>query len=217
MKKIFAWLFLLLLFGSASVYAQTNLDFEQGLKGWTTYGNAGFAADTTQPRHGKYCARIGRGDGTLLQRIPVKPLSIIQFNGYIKSAHKGFTASSFINFHNNRHQLLLAYKSKIADTTGWQQTGNYTETPPGTSYAEIGITKTASANDIYLDDFSIETNIGEPKIKHQPLCDLDEYMRPFWLSDTVYNETVLLFSANGKPAEGRLLYGPSKNIIRKKV
>ena len=83
---------------------------------------------------------------------------------------------------------------------------------------EIGVED--EANDkgyIYADDFeSIETNIGVPKTKHQPLCNLDQYMEPFWKSDTVYNETVLMYSVNGKPAEGKLLFMPSKILSIKK-
>src|ERR1700730_16367918 len=35
-------------------------------------------------------------------------------------------------------------------------------------------------------------------------------MKPFGNTDTIYNETVLLYSENGKPAIGKLLFTPSK-------
>ncbi|MCX6896795.1 MAG: glycosyl hydrolase, partial [Verrucomicrobia bacterium] len=46
----------------------------------------------------------------------------------------------------------------------------------------------------------------------QPICDLGQYMQPFWQGKTVYNETVLMFSENGQPAAGRLMFNPSRII-----
>ncbi len=48
------------------------------------------------------------------------------------------------------------------------------------------------------------------------MVDPDQYMHPFWNSDTIYNETVLLYSVNGKAAEGKLLYTPDKILNIKK-
>jgi lysophospholipase L1-like esterase len=49
-----------------------------------------------------------------------------------------------------------------------------------------------------------------------PTCNYDQYMRPFWSADTIYNETVLLLNPkNTKPdttATGKLLYLPKKII-----
>ena len=192
------------------VSAQTNLDFEQGLKGWEMIGDAGnFTIDKSGAHHGNYSVKIGKGYGIVQMRVDAAPLSIIQFNAFIKSGDKSVKAYSFIRFYSTQKKLLLTYKNKVTDSDAWQQTGNYTETPPFTKYAEIGIEKEASG-DVYVDDFSIETNIGVPKVKHQPLCNLNQYMHPFWRSETVYNETVLMFSKDGKPAEGKLLYTPAK-------
>jgi lysophospholipase L1-like esterase len=202
----------------AKVDSQTNLDFEQGLTGWKMIGDTGnFTIDKTEHHHGNYCVKIGKGYGMLKKHVDVGSLSIILFNAFIKSSQKGVKGFSFISLYNAKDQLLLTYKSNAIDSTTWQQTGNYTETPAGTKYAEIGVENNAAGKGfIYVDDFSIETNIGVPKTTHQPLCNLDQYMEPFWKSDTVYNETVLLYSANGKPAEGRLLYSPSKILAVKK-
>jgi hypothetical protein len=175
------YIVLLFILFSISASAQTNLDFEQGLKGWTITGNAGnFSLEKSGAYHGNYCVKIGEGYGVLHKHIDVGPLSIIQFTAYIKSGLKGANGYSFISFYNAQHKLLLTYKSKAIDSTAWQQTGNYTETPAGTAYAEIGVQRDSSHRGyIYADDFSIETNIGAPKIKHPPLCNLDQYMEPF--------------------------------------
>jgi lysophospholipase L1-like esterase len=210
MKKAL-FVILLLISGTLQLSAQSNLDFEQGLEGWQMKGGAGnFSVENVGAYHGKFRVRIGTGQGILQTHVSVGPLSIIQYNGYIKSSEKGVEGKTFISFYNANHQLILTYKSGPIDTTTWQETGNYTETPAETSYAEIGVEKEGSGGYIYADDFSIETNIGVPKVNHAPLCNLDQYMHPFWKSDTIYNETVLMFSVNGNPAEGKLLFMPDK-------
>jgi lysophospholipase L1-like esterase len=184
--------------------AQTNLDFEQGLKGWHITGKA--IIDQTDPHKNKACARIE--SGSIFTRVPVSQLTVVQFGGYVRSGEKSIKALPFLRFYNSAHRLLLEYKSKVIDTTIYQQTGNYTESPAGTAYMEIGVEKLPGNGYIYTDDFSIEINVGEPKIRHQSQVNLNQYMRPFWNSDTIYNETVLLYSVNGKPADGKLLYTP---------
>jgi|SRR6185503_3868130 len=213
MKKI---IFVILLAFAATLQlsAQTNSGFAEGFKGWQKKGQpANFRLEKTGFRHGPYCARIGHGNGVLQTRISVGQLSIIQFKAYLKTSGKGIKGVAFISFYNAKNQLLLTYKSAPIDTTEWTETGNYTETPAGTSYAEIGVEKESAGNGyIYADDFSVETNIGAPKVKHTPLCNLDQYMRPLWRSDTIYNETVLLFSKNGGPPTGKLLYMPDRTL-----
>ncbi|MBS1504178.1 MAG: SGNH/GDSL hydrolase family protein, partial [Bacteroidetes bacterium] len=200
-------IFISCLYGGVS--AQTNLDFEQGLAGWNISGKV--SPDGKHPHNGSACARIT--EGSIFKRLPVSPLAVVQFECYIRSERKGIAGYSFIRFYNVKHQKLLEYKSKALDSVAWQQTGNYTESPASSSYMEIGVEKDSSTpGDIYLDDFTIEPNVGEPKIKHSPEVDLNRYMRPFWDSDTIWNETVLLYSADGKPADGRLLYMPDHII-----
>lgn len=189
---------------SGKTFAQ-NLDFEQGLAGWHIEGKA--SIDKTNQRKGNACAKIDAG--SIFKTIPVKPLAIIQFDSYIKSSARGVKGYSFVRFYNKQQQKLLEYKSNALDSTGYQQTGNYTESPPFSNYMEIGIEKDPSTpGTIYADNFSIEPNVGSPKVKHKPLVDLDQYMRPFWRSGSIYNETVLLFSRTGGQADGKLLYQP---------
>ena len=49
-----------------------------------------------------------------------------------------------------------------------------------------------------------------------PTCNYDEYMRPFWSADTVYNETVLLLNPRNTKTDttaiGKLMYNPKKII-----
>jgi len=212
------WSILLLLMAPVIVCAQQNLDFERGFKSWKKIGDThNFIIEKGNAHHGNFCARIGKSKGIVQRRVKVGPLAIIQYNAFIKSTHRGVKGYSFISFYNTDDKLLLTYKSKPTDSTTWQQTGNYTETPAGTRYTEIGIAKDdAEDGYIYADDFSVETNIGVAKSRHRRLCNLDEYMRPFWHSDTIFNETILMYSVNGRPAEGKLLYAPSKILSIKK-
>ena len=188
--------------------AQNNLGFEQGLTGWQIAGSqSNTSIDKNNAHQGVNCIRIGEGYGSIYQQVPVLPLAIVQFSACIKSGTKGVKGYSFVRFYNSRHIKLLEYRSNALDSVNYQQTGNYTEAPPFSSYMELGIEKDSlSKGYIYADDFSIENNGGAPKIKHKPTVDLDQYMRPFWSSDTTYNETVLLYSVNGKPADGKLLF-----------
>ncbi|HEY2721162.1 MAG TPA: GDSL-type esterase/lipase family protein [Chitinophagaceae bacterium] len=194
------------------VSAQSNLDFEQGLKGWDISGDKkNVSIDQSNFFKGKNCVKIGNSGAEIFQRLHVSPLSIVQLQCYVKSENKDVKAYSFIRFYNSKHELLLEYKSQPTDSLSYQQAGNYTETPALTDYMEIGAGRDSTGQGaVYIDEFNIETNIGVPAKKHDPLVDLDKYMEPFWKSDTIYNETVLLYSVNGKKAEGKLLYTPEQ-------
>lgn len=208
-------LYLLILIISTTASAQTNLSFEQGLKGWETNGNVG--TEKIGAQNGNSCAKIGKGFGRLQMRVKALPLSIVQYQAFIKSDRKGVKGYSFISFYSAQKKLLLTYKSKAMDSTGWQQTGTYTETPPGTRYVEIGIENDAANKGfVFADNFTIKMDSDMMKPKPAPTCNLAQYMKPFWKSDTIYNETVLLLSEKGKPASGRLLYTPSKILSIKK-
>ncbi len=200
---------------STSVFAQINKDFEQGLTGWMTKGNV--TIDKSNAHTGNSCVKLGQGYGEIMQRINGFPLSIVSFDSHIKTSDTIVKGYTFIRFLDVNNKQLLIYKSGPIKSVTYQESGNYTETPPGTRYIEIGVECDASNKGyVYADDFTIETNIGEPKVKHQPIVDIDQYMRPFWNSDTIYNETVLLYSVNGKAAEGKLLYTPDKILSIKK-
>jgi lysophospholipase L1-like esterase len=199
-------LLLLSLATAGRVAAQDNLDFEQGLTGWMTSGKA--SIDKTNYHKGSQCIKIGEGTGSISKRMSVTPLAVVQFEAYLKSNKKGVRGYSFIRFYDTGHHRLLEFNSSKTDSLTYQQTGNYTEAPPNASYMEIGIEKVSAQGYIYADDFTIDDNVGKPKTDHQPQVNIDQYMRPFWHSDTIYNETVLLFSLNGNAADGKLLYQP---------
>jgi hypothetical protein len=68
---------------------------------------------------------------------------------------------------------------------------------------------------------AVKASVSSGTVKIRPdwtaqahTCNYDEYMRPFWSADTVYNETVLLLTrdttTNNAVANGKLLFYPSK-------
>ncbi len=190
--------------------AQNNLDFEDGLTNWIINGNAdNVTPDKSNAYKGNACVKISNLS-SLIQRINASPLSIIQLNAYVKSNEK-VKAYSFIQFYDSLNHLLFEDKNSSITSAQYQRIGNYTEAPPYTRYIMIGIETDSSNSYIYADNFSIKIESNDTAA-NKPTCNLDEYMQPFWKSDTIYNETVLMYSVNGKPATGKLLFNPSKII-----
>ncbi|HTD97800.1 MAG TPA: GDSL-type esterase/lipase family protein [Mucilaginibacter sp.] len=195
--------------------AQSNNDFEQGLTGWITKGKVTIDHDNAQK--GKSCVKIGPGYGMVMQRIKGNPLAVVQFNVFVKTSDSTVKGHAFIRFLDINHKQLMIFKSGPVRSATYQQTGNYVEAPPFTSYIEIGIERDSSdIGNVYVDNFSIDTHVGEPKVKHKSMVNEDQYMHPFWKSDTIYNETVLFYSKDGKAADGRFLYTANKILSVKK-
>jgi hypothetical protein len=130
------------------------------------------------------------------ERYVIGGLSLISYDMRVKGGVGGY---SFLRCYSAADSMLLEYRQPVSDA----HSGNYTETPPGTAYVRIGVSEGLTA-----DSLRVEPNVGETQERHAPLCDWRQYLRPFWKGDTVCNEPVLLYSANGGAAEGRLLYQP---------
>lgn len=140
---------------------------------------------------------------TICRRMSAAQLSIINYKLRIKAKTDGY---SFLRCYDSSGRLLLEYKMpfRYADTI----TGNYTETPAGNSYLTIGV---SAAGRVSVDSVQLELNPGEKQ--HMPLCNIDQYLQPFWKGDTVYHETVLLRTDGSAPAAGELLYQPDKVLV----
>jgi hypothetical protein len=152
-----------------------------------------------------------QNDSPFIRRFNVAPLSILEYNLNIKVSNDKVKAYAWLRFYDSNGRKLLEYKSDPVSTLTYKKTGDYTEAPPYTRYAKLTVEKdTGEAVEVYADGFRIDLNIGTPVNRHNPLCDLDEYMRPFWSSDSIFNETVLLYSVNGAAATGKLLFTPGK-------
>jgi hypothetical protein len=154
--------------------------------------------------------------GHIFHRLETAPLSIVSYSVRVRSSDTTVSGRSFIRFYDAHNTLLLEYKSSPVSSLTYTSTGNYTVAPPYTRYMEIGVGKDSPKGTLYVDTFHIDRNIGVPPIRHAPLCDIDQYLQPFWKGDTVFNETVLLLSqaqeASGpeQVVSGQLLFKPDR-------
>ena len=191
---------------------QNNLGFEHGLSQWIVSGGyKNVHIDTTTAHSGKHCVRIGEAQAGIFRRFPVAPLSILEVDCYVRSDRDTVGGHCFVRFYDSKHVRLLEYRNRFAGTINYQQTGIYTEAPASAAYMESGVEKDSMQHGyLYADDFSVQSNVGEPRKKHAPMFDLGTYMRPFWHSDTIFNEAVLLYSIDDSMATGRLLYQPDR-------
>jgi beta-galactosidase len=154
--------------------------------------------------------RIGELAGERSRRIEAGELALVSYDVRLKPESEEVRGYSFLRCYNAGDSLLLEYKIPVSFTGKYESAGNYTETAAGTKYITIGVGKAGNTGWLDAEGFRTELNPGETAAPHVPVCNLREYLRPFWKSDTIYNETVLLYSAAGAAANGRLLYQPDR-------
>ncbi|HEY4156338.1 MAG TPA: GDSL-type esterase/lipase family protein [Puia sp.] len=148
---------------------------------------------------------------SFIRRLHPAPLSVLQVDLKVKVSPAPVKACAFLRFYDSLDHELLEYKSAPVSSDTLQETGFYTEAPPYTNYATVSVEPdSGKPAEITVEGFHADPQEGVPEKKFAPLCDLDQYMRPFWKSDTIFNETVLLYSRNGMAATGRLLFQPDK-------
>ena len=205
-------IFFPLAFSSLHAFSQTDILSHFGDKNWKFLGSkSNFLVQPNGGPDGKASLRIGKHQCAFGVRVSVRSLSIFQFTCKIRSDVKGIKSQLYVVFYNNSDLPIMEYNADIADSTAWHDAGYYTEVPAYAFTATVGITRLTSDDGyLHIGDFSIDTKVGVPRVKHKPTCNLDDYMKPFWKGDTIYNETVLLFSKNGAPANGKLLFRPDR-------
>ena len=193
------------------LHAQINGSFEKGFSGWESVNSlhsASIIADTANKD--SYCLRLGNGRAEVFQRISYSSLSIIQYHFDVRISDKNTKAKTFIRFFNKKNHLIISYENNCKQSIINKKNGFYTESPPNTKYVEIGIANIGGDGFVYADNFTLKTNMGEPFIKPSSQVNFQQYMSPFWKSDTIFNETILLLSINENAAKGNLLYTPDK-------
>lgn len=193
-------------FFHANLFAQFNDGFESGLKDWVTKGVV--KNESTHQRSGGSCIEMNKG-GNISRKVPASGLAVVQFTFFARSTSETIIYFS-VSFYNSADHLLMKFDSKQQCDTNCKSTGNYVESPFETAYMIIGIQRDSSDIAIYVDDFSVESTHAFDAVQPEPLINIDEYMRPFWKTDTIVNETVLLYAEKGQPATGKLFYQPSK-------
>ncbi len=169
----------------------------------------------TDLEHSSYCwlpltalnGKINiREDATILHEQKAPPLSIIDYNLHIESS-PGAKAATFLRCYDSADQLLLQYTVPVTITSEGINTGNYIETPAHTAYITINLESDTPINISHFTSLIINDHKNLT-----PLCPLDKWMHPFWQSDTIYSEAVLLLSKNNTIPSGDLLYTPDKII-----
>ncbi len=149
----------------------------------------------------------------VIDSMQVLPFTILQYSVNIKNSYFNEKGYSYIKFYDSSNHELLAYRTDPVYSQNFSASGIYTEAPPLTNYARIGIgIDSSKTGDLYADSLQVILNIGKHARVQVPLCNLDEYMRPFWNSDTIYNETILMYAKDGQKATGKLLFKPDHII-----
>jgi len=151
-----------------------------------------------------------REDTTVLQQLKASPLSVVDYSMRLEGK-PGTRATTYLRCYDSTGHLLLQYAMPCTITGDGVNTGNYVETPAYTAYITINLEQDAGAV-IRISNLASHVIRDPSRASPAPLCHLDKWMRPFWRSDTIFSETVLLLSKNNSPAGGDLLYTPGRII-----
>jgi lysophospholipase L1-like esterase len=189
-----------------------NGGFEDGLKGWRMKGDV--KLETAAPLDGRSSLRIGPGAGSVSQRVRVGHGDHLWISVAVKSEPAN-TAILIVRYLDKDGRELMRLNSatdiKPGDKVKPGTLGFYMKEHPLTADVEVIISKDTSGGYVLADQIEfVASHDNAPELK--PACDLDQYMQPFWHGKTVYNETVLMYSENGQPATGRLMFNPSRII-----
>jgi lysophospholipase L1-like esterase len=202
-------LVLILSFRPGSIIAQVNPGFESGIDGWQRSGKTNLELNTNSFK-GSNSIRLEDSSASVFQIIKIKPLSLIQLSAFVKSSGTEVQCCSFLGFYDRNDSLIIEYKSKPVSSVNYSNTGYYTLAPATSACLKYGIRMFTGDGIAWVDEIVLSVNPGESSSPEKPAVSIAQYMNPFWVSDTVFNETILLLSENGGKAGGRLLFNPSE-------
>ena len=187
-----------------------NGRFENGLKGWQTAGDVHLRTNTL---YGMAFPCIGPGAGSLVQRIKTGGDNAFTLSAIIQSQPtNGWVLTLHFLDKDGREIMKVDSATDIKVNEGNpQKINHYMQPHPLTKWVEIVISKDSSGGTVQVDEVRLDMP-DENAAGLKPACDLDQAMQPFWLGHEVYNEAVLMLSQDGKPAEGRLLFRPTRII-----
>jgi lysophospholipase L1-like esterase len=192
------------------VMSQSNLGFESGLASWKVNGK--IALDNTNAIEGKNCVKIGQGYGAVSQRADISQFELVKFGAKIKVSDSTNLVNLYMKFYDKDSVLLLNAKSKSSANKEYSKSVLYFEAPAKAKYFEYGIESDSKNTGFAYADSVTNLNISKDPV-NTPQCNLSQYMRPFWSSDTVYSEAVLMYLANGANITSGKLFYPSKKVI----
>jgi len=204
---------LLTLRDAAAANLPTNLvngGFEDGLKGWRVKGDV--KLQTAAPMEGRASLLIGPGAGSVSQRVRIGNGDHLSVSVAVKSEPAG-TAILIVRYLDDDGRELMRLDSatdiKPGDKVKPGTLSFYMKEHPLTADVEVIISKKNEGGYVLADQIEfVASHDNSPELK--PACDLAQYMLPFWRGKTVYNETVLMFSEDGRPATGRLMFNPTR-------
>jgi lysophospholipase L1-like esterase len=204
---------LLALPGAVAADYPTNLingGFEDGLKGWRARGDV--KLETAAPMQGKASLRIGPGTGSVSQRVRTGNGDHLWVSVAVKSDPTN-AAILVVRYLDKQGRELMRLNSatdiRPGDKVKPGTLSFYMKEHPLTEDVEVIISKPKPGGYVLADQIQfVAEHENAPWLK--PACDLNQSMQPFWQGKTVYNETVLMFSENGQPATGRLMFHPSR-------
>jgi lysophospholipase L1-like esterase len=189
-----------------------NSIFEDRLNGWQAKGDV--KLEMAAPLEGKASLRIGPGAGSVTQRVRIGDGDHLWVSVAVKSEPAN-TAILIVRFLDKKGRELMRLNSasdiKSGDKVKPGMISFYMKKHPLTADVEVIISKKNAGGYILADQIKfVASHDNYPELK--PACDLDQYLQPFWQGKTVYNETVLMFSQNGQPATGGLMFNPVRII-----
>jgi hypothetical protein len=194
-------------FCGGSTFAQINPGFESGIEGWQVSGKT-ILESGTNSFDGSKCIRLEDSTASVFQIVKINPLTLIQLSAFVKSSGNDVLCYSFLGFYDRNDSIIIEFKSKPLSSSDYSNTGYYTLAPANTEYLKYGIRMMTSNGFALADEINLLINPGESSFAEKPAVNIDQYMYPFWASDTIFNETVLLLSENGEKACGRLMFNP---------
>lgn len=204
-------LLVLIVLSSGRVRGQVADGFETDAGAWTITGNKSLVqVSNVKPLRGAGCLELGKNTG-ITQTLKFSGLQLVSAHAFARAIHENDSIGLSLVFLDSAYREVLRLTSVTVLDTSYRHFGYYTLSPPGTSYLRIAINRGADEGPVYLDSLVINTRIEKYSPQLSTL-NTEQYLRPFWKTDTVYNETVLMYADSGKQAAGRLIYMPEKII-----
>ena len=189
-----------------------NGTFEDGLKGWQAKGDV--KLETAAPMEGKTSLRLGPGAGSVSQRLHIGNGDHLWVSVAVQSEPPNAAILTVRYLDEKGHELMRlnsATDIKPGDKVKPGTIGFYMKEHPLTADVEVMISKDKATGHVLADQVEFAASHDNAPELH-PACDLDQYLQPFWQGKTVYDETVLMFSENGQPATGQLMFEPVRII-----
>ena len=188
-----------------------NGDFETDVSGWDSEGAVSIV--TNAPLSGKGSLRIGPGKGSVRQRYAIGGLKTVYLGAMLKAESADVDARLRVQCYDAKNCLVMDLQDPLKPNKEGKKEDYghiYFKTQAYTAIMTVSIEKTSdNAGPLYADN-ALLVDYDAGREAHAPLCNLDQYMQPLWKAKTVYNETVLLYSQDGKSASGKLLFTPDR-------